>query len=263
MKVNKMLSPEEQTIVANIQALVSQLQQMSEGGESSETQRPFEASETLTKGVEKMDMSQIKKKIMNGEGLDDDEKLMLLESMGQGVYNAMPEDEPIEDEPKEDEIMLSKATASDDAEDRLADSHEETTSEAVADEGDNMKQIVRAVTDAVVKAVDKRLQTLASEVGEQGKAITGILDGLGALKEIEKSVEEKPIRKAKPVVNMDFDQVIDLVRNTQGVQSSEDEGGLVESFEVRKSAADAQSRGRLTSAVGAIFGVNNNQNGRF
>jgi hypothetical protein len=265
--VSKMLSPEEKTILANIESLVSQLRQMDAGAETVDVEQPDEVvAQKSAKKEKAMDVNSIKQKLLAGETLEDADRLYLIESLGAGaseVEMAMPDDE----DPEEDEeVMMAKATASDSADDRIADNQENTTGDAVGEVGDNMKTIARSITDQVQKALASALAPVLEVQKSQGEAITGLLDGLGLMETIEKTVEpeDKPVQKSRPVVNMDISEVAELIQKASGnAPATESGNGMVESFDVRKSTAQSESRSAMASAMGAIFGQNGSQNGRY
>lgn len=270
--VSKMLSSEEKTILANIKSLVAQLEAMEQGPGGSSPNRPahtVERAQTEKRRKEaSMDLQAIKQKMMAGEELSAEEKLTVIESLPKGTDKAMPvEDDPFDEE----DITMQKANASDDAEDRVGENQEETTGPAVNEVGDNMKQIANAIAEQVVKSVTKsvdgRLKKIEDTMGSHGDAITGILEGLGVVEKAtdEEKPETKEIKKSRPVANLDAEQVLELIRKSSGTPQESDANGtgLVESFSVRKSTAGAGKRGDLAAAMGAVFGVNSDQNGRF
>lgn len=279
--VMKVLSPEEKTILANIESLVSQLRQMEEGAGNGEGEEDNSGGELeLSKSVHKekgMDANSIKQKLLNGESLEDEERLFLIESLGGNgkgvVEEAMPESDEDEEEEDEVEIEMDKATASDSADERIADNQEESTGEATGEAGDNMKQIVRSILSETMKAVDEKLEPIKKSQQEQGEAFTNLLDAIGLLKEVEKSADEekeegkvkKAAKSGKPQVTLTFEQAQEIMKGAQHASAEpQDEGrGMVEPFDVRKSTAASESRHEMAKAMGAIFGVNNNSNGRF
>jgi hypothetical protein len=265
MQVSKMLSPEEKTILANIKSLVSQLEAM-EGADPSigeEPDRPAEIVESKKPKNRKekgMDFQGVKTKLMAGESLEPEERLQIIEALPAGdmVEAAIPDEDMTDEE--DDEMMMSKATASDDAEERVGDNTEETTDDAVGEVGENMKQIVAAITSEV----NKSLKGLQDQIGDNAKAIAGLLEGLGITKSFEdEEPKKRPVKKTAPVV-VDAKQLLEII-NGQPVQKSEDADsiGMVESFEVRKSSAQAGAKNQLGGVLTSLLGVNSQANGRF
>ena len=140
-----------------------------------------------------------------------------------------------------------------------------------------MKQVVRAVVQEVNKSVQSKVGEIEKSVNENAEAIKSLLDGMGLLKEVEKSAEsgdadesgkveksggEKP---NKPMIQMTPEQYEQILAKSQGSQPHDDGEmgrGLVESFEVRKSGGQAKNK-ELGAVMGSLFGVNNQNSGRF
>lgn len=267
MKTGKALSSEERTILANIESLVDQLRQMDEGVGEGES---VEESTDTTKEKSDMDINEIKRKLMEGEELSSEERLAIIQGLGGSGGQVESAEDPDEEIPEEG-YETEKATASDSAEDRVADNQEDTTSEATGEVGDNMKQIVRAVVDEVNKNVDAKLSQVQKTAKDNSDAIHNLLDGMGMLKEVEKAAEEEESSKVEKsqgngVVTMSdeqFKQILGQVTSKSQDADPVSSGGIVEPFEVRKSTAQPEARRGMAQAMGAIFGVNNDHSGRF
>jgi hypothetical protein len=252
--ITKSLTPEEKTIISNIESLISQLKQMDAGGDM-KPETPAEIGKSKDCGGDNMDMKTVKVKLMKGEPLDDEETLTLLEALGTSGPEAIMESEDSnsgDPEPPELGEMTAKATGSDSAEDRLGEDQEPTTQDAVTDEGGDMKQLIKAV-----QGLASKFDVIQKSSSENSKAIAGILEGIGFADQITKSSPtDNTVKKSqKPQVAMSVEDVLALVGKSAGAEPVEDRGtGLVEPFAVRKSTAEPGARSAMGGIMSGLFG---------
>ncbi len=251
--ITKSMTAEEQAILGNISSLIDQLNQAAAGSASAPAEQTASdlapaVNKTIRKGVVKMD-EKIKVKIMNDETLDDTEKLAVLQALG-GAISEESDEETSPTEPEEVVLNKDESTASDSAEERLGD-QEETTDDAIAAEGDNMKDVVKAVTKSLEQSLVKAVTPIAEQVKAQGDAIDTLMAGFGITEEVFKGLDEKDVTPSVKKVaktatapatdTIPVSTVSDLMEMvTKASQRPDDQlliadTPLVEGFEVRKS----------------------------
>ena len=213
----------------------------------------------------KMDATQLQE-ILNSDISDETKNLIVAELTGTGGAPEMeePDVEMAEDFQEEDQETM-KATGSDSAEDVVGDNQEVSTEDAVADEGDNLKQIVKAVGRQVNKSlapIVKQQSEQAEAISQLAGAVTNILEGIGITKAImggDQDKPQEPVHKStdRPLTMSDLRNMGELFGGLS-VRKSDDEGiGLVEPFSVRKSGG---TDGGLKELLTGIAG--NGANGR-
>lgn len=219
--IEKALSPEEKTILANIKSLVEQIEQI-EGGEITE---PVGEEEVLEMGRDEEDENTKNK-------ADENPSIV---KQGDGT------------------------TADDDAEERVEGDQEETTEDAISAVKALLEKFSapKKQKDPVIQAIMRMERTVKSAMGRldsQDKAIEGILEGIGVTKAVldeNAGGEEKPARK----INRDTDQVVELVSKALAPLLMQKAAGVTdaEPEEVLNRGQASQARKALKSVLGDIF----------
>jgi len=218
-KVEKMLSPEEATMLSNIQSLVGELLNASSGGVVGEP-----VMETM-KEEDKPDF-------------------------------VKPEEEKKEEEKKEEDVEKEleitpsdSSTASDDDKKRIDETQTELTEENVDEVSKALvkifnlanpkKEVAKSELGQVVDAINKMLEVQKgqnSKVDELETAFSNMLEGLGITKQMEIAKSEES--KSKPIVTNDNDRVmkaiVEVLGNAVGKKQEEPTGQLSNSQIIRK-----------------------------
>lgn len=182
---------EVSTLIADIQSLLAQIEQVSGNGGEMENGGKVEMAEN-----EKPEM------------MGDDDAGNKLEAIKKILKAMAGEDEGSEEDKKEDKVEKSDEgpNASDDAEERIDDGQGEVNEKNVNEVAKALVKMLGVKTVAKSKPkqsgdidrVLKALEKIADRVGEQEKAIIGIYEGLGVADEIKKSAKVETVEKSRP-----------------------------------------------------------------
>ena len=260
MMVNKAMTQEELALVQNVLSLLTQLSQAGAAGGQSAEQPASDVAPSSNKSVKKgADMNPIAAKIMNGEDLSDEEKLSVIAQLGGVVAEEELDTSPDEEiDPEKMALTKTNATASDPAEERAGDGEEPTTDDAVAEVGENMKQILKALPDIIKKAIDP----IAEEVKVHSEYLGTLMEGYGLTEDVLKSAadpaDKKKVEKAvgaeRALTMKDLPDLAAVFNAGANKTEAPDDIGLVESFGVRKSRQEAQEVGALPGVMTGLFG---------
>lgn len=306
----KMLDEEDEELVAQIQSLLAQLEQAGGNTEpgpvedlESEEMEPEQnaqggnmaqrAKRKQEDGEEQgADYKTIMRKLMEGEELSTEERIYVMQMMGNGSAGGGGEEMAAGGDYDREEMAVERdnSTGSDPADQRLND-NPDTTDDAVSDVGGSgaykgkaQQQVAQLINDAVQKAVQP-LQEQVDAIGEFQKEIVKGIDQTGELTKALEGDQGEPdgqksggqsVQKSQGRAVQDengyngFGDLVEAlnqaVQQNGGVQKSETENPhqLVEDFGARKAQKDAaQSGGEdLGSVVGALF-AKNGKDGRY
>jgi len=221
-KVNKMLSPEEMTLVSNIESILQQLMQMGSGGGMAE--------EPATPVV--MEAEDMPPKID-----EDEDKTMEKRRLKKGL----------------EETPSDAATASDDAEERMEEVHTELSAENVSEvekafkvlmqamQKQNVKKSVNAPQSPLTQVLNKLVEVQKAnqeQINDVSMAMTHILEGLGVAKQLD--VVEEPARNPKSINKSQNDELLEVLKGL--TQEKKEESSYInkasQSNKVRKTFSD-------------------------
>ena len=241
-KVNKMLSPEEQTLLANLKTILQELESLQQGGYQ-ETEAPAEMS------MSNKDLLSAIKKLTESNNLGDS-----TEEMGE--------------EKKETKSLLTKEdngpTANDNADERI-DNQTDINDENMSEVGKTLIQLLQKKSKTVAKsnnidlitnAVKKAIMPIVSKIQEIEKFNENMLDSLRFSEKIEKSLKDnqnnnQQVQKGfvnsnnAPVQTLDATAVVNqlveviksqAVQNNQQSQFKNDWNGMQEARKDLKNA---------------------------
>lgn len=210
-KVNKMLSPEEQTALSNIQSILSELLAMSDNGAPAE-----EPEVEMAEGEDMMTPEE--------DAADEKEVKMIVKGM--------------------EETSSDAATASDDTEERMSEVQTEQTEENV---NEVAKQLVALLQQPVKKAAVKKIdpttqalnqivQVIKSQNEKQSvleETLGHILNSMGVMKQLEVAKAEQA---KQPIVDQDNSAVLKAIQEALGVpvHKAEHESYVSNSQKVKK-----------------------------
>lgn len=216
-KVRKMLSPEEQTALSNIQSILSELLTMSDAGAPAE--EPVEMAEG-----EMMDTPE-------EEAADEKEVKMIVKGL--------------------EETSSDAATASDDAEERMDEVQTEQTEENVNEVAKQLVSLLQQGTvkksqvkklDPTTEALNKIVQVVKSQNERQAvleETLSHVLESMGVMKQLEVAKAEQ---KKQPIVDNDNSAVLKAIQEALGVQvhKAENESYVSNSQKVKKNLGSAE-----------------------
>lgn len=198
-KVNKALSPEEQTALSNIQSILSELLTMSEngGGMEAPTEEPVEMAEGEDVMTPEEESSEGKEVKMIVKGLE--------------------------------ETPSDAATASDDTEERMQEVQTEQTEENVNEvakallEALGRRNTVKksAPLDPTTKALNQIVQVVKAQNDRQSvleETLSHVLNGMGVMKQLEVAKSEQ---KKQPIVDNDNQAVLKAIQSMLTVNKPE------------------------------------------
>lgn len=225
---------EVSTLIADIQSLLAQIEQVSGNGGG-------EVEEGAVKMAEDSKMTDT----MPDGGGDDSSKLEAIKK----ILKAMSgEDEGSAEDEKEDKVEKSDEgpNASDNAESRIDDGQGEVNDKNVNEVAKALamllgrksvaksaqpKQKQSSDMDRIMKALDK----IVERVGEQEKAIIGIYEGLGVADEIKKSASVQPVEKARPKNDPnEIKKSAEYIREMLGIETPNKEKSVEGRFSLKK-----------------------------
>ena len=220
-KVQKMLSPEEQTALSNIQSILSELLSMSSNGaEATPTEEPpvemAEGEDMMTPEEEETEGKEVK---------------MIIKGM-----ETTPSD---------------AATASDDAEQRMDEVQTEQTEENVNEVAKALLKLLKPQTvkkakqiDPTTVALNQIVQVIKSQNERQSvleETLGHVLSSMGVMKQLEVAKAEQ--KKKQPIVDNDNSAVLKaILSELQGgkVQKDEYESYVSNSQRVKKNLGSAE-----------------------
>jgi len=220
-KVEKMLSPEEMTLVSNIGSILEQLMQMGQGGgEEVAPQAVMESEDSLPPMDEEKE-----------DGIEDTKKAR------KGL----------------EETPSDSSTASDDAEERMEEVIPEQTTENVDEVAkamrillgyvnkQNVKKSVKKQESPLTQVLNKMVEVQKSsqnQIDELATAMTHVLEGLGVTKQLE--VVQQSHREPKKINKSQNDELIEVFKSITGnVGKSEISSEMSQHNAVRKNLANA------------------------
>lgn len=233
-KVEKMLSPEEMTLVSNIGSLVEEILQMGAGaGAPPAEDMPPEPAKEEPVMQQEMPMTET--------GMEEEE------SEGKEVKMIL---KGIETTPSE------SSTASDDAEERIEEPLPEETEDNVMDVEKAVKLILTAIAgqkqvkkskpkDPVTQAIEKLVEiqkASQSQMDELSTAFGHVLDGLGVAKQLEiaEASQKQPARKINKSANEELLNALNSIVGNK-VEKAEEETHKSQGDVVRKNLGDVNN----------------------
>jgi len=230
---------EVSTLIADIQSLLAQIEQVSGNGGGE-----------VEEGAVKMQKAEMPE--MGAGEPDADDAGGKLEAIKKILKAMAGEDEGSEEDKKEDKVEKSDEgpNASDDAEERIDDGQGEVNDK-------NVNEVAKALAlllgrkgvaksaqvktkqsgdmDKIMKALDK----IVDRVGEQEKAIIGIYEGLGVADEIKKSAKVEQVEKSRPRNDPnEIKKSAEYIREMLGIETPNKEKSVEGRFSLKKALLD-------------------------
>ena len=219
-----------QTILADIESLVSQLKQV-----SSNTDSPADGS---------VQMAEDAGTHMEPDADDATSKLDQIKKL----LKDMEGGEPDEDDKKKDKVEKSDEGSSlDDGAEAVIDEQPENSKQNVNEVAKALAKLLGVKTVAnrqpkqssEMNQVIKALNRIVERVGEQEKAIIGIYEGLGVADEIKKSANVQVVEKSRPMNDpIEQERQIEYIRKALGIETPVQSKSAEGRFDLKKALCD-------------------------
>jgi hypothetical protein len=198
-KVEKALSPEEMTIISNIESMLSELKSYSGGGMGDMGNNQEMAAQNP---------------IMRE---DSEEKIGTTDEKEKAI------DKDLTTTPSD------SATASDDAEERIEETQTEITEEGVDEVAKQLAKVLRGIrpvskskpkTNPIIKTLSDMVKVQKSnqdELIELKEAFKGLAEGLGVIKQMEIAKSETNTNKSNPITSSENTKTIEFINSLQEI----------------------------------------------
>ncbi len=243
-----MLTPEESTLVQNIEAMIGQLKQM-----SGATEEPVAMAEDE---IIPPEMVEGEEAVVEGE--EEEEVTMTDDTEDDKVNKASGSD---------------GTTASDNVEPRLEDDLPELTQENLqvvkqlvkkgvikltkpAERAQKSRQQMRSLTQSI-HDLTVVVKSMMAEQKQTGDAVASIIGGMDIGQEIKKSMNSKkrgaPVRKSqRPVLSTDMNQVLEEIQKQTGIKVEKSGGAYTASSSSTPSTPNGQRQEARKSLAGIM-----------
>ena len=201
-KVNKALSPEEQTALSNIQSILSEILAMNEGAEPQSVEMAEPQGMPPTPEQQEEEGKEVK---------------MIIKAFKEMAKKSM------------EETPSDAATASDDAEVRIDEVQTEQTEE-------NVNEVAKAImmllgknghvqksksSDPTISALNEIVKVVKAQNERQGvleETLGHIMNGMGVMKQFEVAKAEQ--KKNQPIVDQDNQAVLKAIGDALGIKAT-------------------------------------------